>query len=55
MFKVIRLDGMVLIIPRKWVEELRSVPEHHLSLRHLQVYVSTHLGPFSGDHGITMA
>jgi hypothetical protein len=40
MFKVIRLDGMVLIIPRKFVEELRSLPEHHLSLRHLQVYVS---------------
>jgi uncharacterized protein YlzI (FlbEa/FlbD family) len=44
MFKVIRLDGMVLIIPRKFVEELRSVPEHHLSLRHLQVYVSVFFG-----------
>ena len=55
MFKVIRLDGMVLIIPRKWVEELRSVPEHHLSLRHLQVYVSMYLGLFPGVHGFAMA
>lgn len=38
-FKVIRLDGMVLIIPRRYVEELRSVPEHRLSLRHLQAHV----------------
>lgn len=44
MFKVIRLDGMVLIIPRKWGEELRSIPEHQLSLRHLQVYVRALLG-----------
>lgn len=39
MFKVIRLDGMVLIIPQKFVEELRSIPEHQLSARQLQVYV----------------
>ena len=39
MFKVIRLDGMVLIIPKSFVEELRSLPEHILSPRHLQVYV----------------
>ncbi|KAL8711938.1 MAG: hypothetical protein Q9220_003634 [cf. Caloplaca sp. 1 TL-2023] len=38
MFKVIRLDSMVLIIPRKFVEELRSLPEHQLSLRHLQAH-----------------
>lgn len=40
MFKVIRFDGMVLVIPRTFVEELRSLPEHQLSLRHLQVHVS---------------
>lgn len=44
MFKVIRLDGMVLIIPRQWVEELRSIPEYRLSLRHLQVHVSLTVG-----------
>ena len=52
--QVIRLDRMVLIIPRKWAEELRSVPEHHLSLPHLQVYVSVCLGLFSGFHGIAI-
>lgn len=45
MFKVIRLDAAVLIIPKEFVEELRSVPEHNLSLRHLQVYVSTAFFP----------
>ena len=54
MFKVIRLDGMVLIIPMDWVEELRSVPEHHLSLRHLQIYVSIYLGLFPGIRDITV-
>ncbi|KAL8759368.1 MAG: hypothetical protein Q9199_000803 [Rusavskia elegans] len=38
MFKIIRLDSLVLIIPRVFVEELRSLPEHRLSLRHLQVH-----------------
>lgn len=32
---------MVLIMPRQYVEELRSVPEDRLSLRHLQVHVSS--------------
>lgn len=44
MFKVIRLDGMVLIIPRQYVQELRSVAEDRLSLRHLQVHVSFTVG-----------
>jgi uncharacterized protein YlzI (FlbEa/FlbD family) len=56
MFKVIRLDGMVLIIPRKFVEELRSLPEHHLSLRHLQVYVSVFFSwAISYIHSFTVA
>ncbi|KAL8940343.1 MAG: hypothetical protein Q9216_002855 [Gyalolechia sp. 2 TL-2023] len=38
MFKIIRLDSMVLIIPKTYVEDLRALPEHRLSLRHLQVH-----------------
>ena len=39
MFKVVRIDGMVLIIPLKFVEEFRSLPEQCLSARRLQAYV----------------
>lgn len=40
MFKVVRLDGMLLIIPKSFVDELRSLPEHRLSQRQLIAYVS---------------
>ncbi len=53
MFKVVRLDGMLLIIPKGFVEELRSLPEHRLSQRQLIAYVSC-LNSFSilGDVSI---
>lgn len=39
MFKVVRFDGIVLVIPKRYVDELRSLPEHRLSARQLTVYV----------------
>lgn len=39
MFKIITLNGMILIIPLKFVEDLRSLPDHCLSARQFQVYV----------------
>lgn len=39
MFKVITLHGKILIIPLKFVEEFRSLPDHCLSARQFQVYV----------------
>ena len=40
MFKVVRLDGIVLIIPKTIVDEIRSLPESRLSQREITVYVS---------------
>ncbi len=39
MFKVVRLGELVLIVPKSVANELRSLPEHDLSSRHLTVYV----------------
>jgi hypothetical protein len=38
MFKVVRLGELVLIVPKSVANELRSLPEHDLSSRHLTVY-----------------
>lgn len=41
MFKIVRLDGIVLIIPKSVVDEVRSLPEHRLNQRLITVYVSS--------------
>ena len=40
MFKVVRFDAILLIIPKSFVGELRTLPEHRLSQRQLMAYVS---------------
>lgn len=39
MFKLMRTDAAILIIPNEYVEELRSLPEHQLSPRRAHVDV----------------
>lgn len=39
MFKIVTLNGIILIIPLKFLDDFRSLPDQSLSARQFQVYV----------------